>query len=147
MSAEAEVARMIEAGELSPTASAKALRFMAARWLAGQVRQRERRMARRGESGVRVNRSDEAVAAAREAATSFAARLEVDWPALFDKVFALPDGSRVTWGAATGAQHEARAAMLEIMAAGDIETAALHRAAVAEIARNGGDTLGGVDYV
>lgn len=132
---EAEVERMIEAGALDPLATRSALELMAGRWLAEVVRKRERAGSKRGERRAqRRDRSAEALGLARGASRDMGASLEVDWPELFDETFALPDGSRVTWGEATAAEHEARASSLEVMAAGDLEAAAMHRAAAALIA-------------
>lgn len=58
--------------------------------------------------------------------------------------FSLPDGSTVKWSEATAAQHEARAEHLEKLAAGNAETARLHRSAIRDIAAAGVDTLGGL---
>ena len=134
---------MIAAGELDPSASRSAIAYMAGRWLAEQVRGRERKLARAGESAVRVNRTEQVLSAAREVARAASAQHRVKWSTLYCNTFALPNGERVTWGLASIEQHEARAAMLEVMAAGDLETASLHRAAVAEIRDAGGDSLQG----
>lgn len=138
----AEVERMIEAGELDPQASREALAYMAGQWLVEQVRKRERRRARSFErpatmpsTVAAVNRVSRRIAEQRRTAS---------WAHLFDESFALPNGDRVTWRDATVAQHEARASMLEVMAAGDLETAALHRSAVTDISTAGTQTLGGI---
>lgn len=60
---------------------------------------------------------------------------------LLGSTFALPDGSRATWGSATAEQHEARLAMLMATAAGTAETAALHKKALSAIAGAGVATL------
>lgn len=52
---------------------------------------------------------------------------------LLNTIFALGDGSKTTWGRATVAQHQQRIQMLAKNAAGVIETAALHRAAISMI--------------
>lgn len=57
---------------------------------------------------------------------------------LFRQSFAV-GGEHVMWGRATIAQHEARAEMLEKLAAGNLRTANQHREA-AEVIRNGGVT-------
>jgi hypothetical protein len=63
---------------------------------------------------------------------------------LLDTIFAVGDGTKVTWRDATVAQHEERAEMLTKMAAGTIETAAMHTAAVRIIKDAGVDSLGQV---
>lgn len=63
-----------------------------------------------------------------------AADLDIEWTAaLLTTTVALPGGERVTWGEATVEQHEARIAMLAKHAAGELETASRHRAAVESI--------------
>lgn len=60
-----------------------------------------------------------------------AAELEIEWTAaLLTTTVSLPDGSRVEWGEATREQHAARLEMLAKHAAGELETAARHRAAI-----------------
>ncbi|WP_202192807.1 hypothetical protein, partial [Bacteroides stercoris] len=66
-------------------------------------------------------------------ATAIAEKATTNWGDLLHATFALPSGERVTWAAATIEQHEARATSLEVMAAGDLQTAALHREAVSTI--------------
>lgn len=63
-----------------------------------------------------------------------ASALGIEWAApLLSLTVAMPDGSRVPWGEATVAQHEARIAMLSRHANGELETAARHRAAISAI--------------
>lgn len=136
---------MIEAGVIDPKASRSALIVMAARYIAEQVRKRTRAEARADESSAaqRREKASEAVTArTRELAAKIAHRAATDWTKLLDLSFALPTGERVTWAAATIAQHDERAAMLENMAARDVETAALHREAILEIREAAVDTLG-----
>ena len=60
--------------------------------------------------------------------------LGVRWTAaLLTSTVALPDGTRVPWGEATIAQHEARIDMLAKHAASELETATRHKAAVEAI--------------
>lgn len=60
-----------------------------------------------------------------------AAELEIGWTAaLLTTTVALPDGTRVEWGEATREQHAARLDMLAKHAAGEIESASRHRAAI-----------------
>lgn len=56
---------------------------------------------------------------------------------LLATVFALGDGERVTWGEATREQHQQRIAMLVGNAAGNVETAARHQAAIRMIDDSG----------
>ena len=72
------------------------------------------------------------------------ADLEVKWSAaLLASSFVL-NGIRVTWQDATVEQHEARALMLEGMASGDLQTAAIHRQAMHDITARGVDSLAGL---
>lgn len=56
---------------------------------------------------------------------------------LLSTIFALGDGCQVTWGDATAEQHEQRIEMLTRNAAGVVETAARHAAAVRMIRESG----------
>ncbi len=67
-------------------------------------------------------------------------RLEVTRE-LLETRFALGDGTRTTWGTATVSQHEQRIVMLTKQAAGTVETAASHRAAIEMIQAAGASTL------
>jgi hypothetical protein len=64
---------------------------------------------------------------------------------LLESSFAL-NGVRVTWANATIDQHETRAAMLESMAAGDLQTASIHRQAVQDILAGHVATLAGLAH-
>lgn len=141
----AEVERMVEAGAVDPNASHRALLYMASRFIAEEVRKRERSAARANESAAAVHRaqaSAEVLKRAQQIASSVAAKAHTDWALLLDSTFALPSGERVTFAAATAEQHELRAVALEAMAAGDLQTAGLHREAISVIERAGVDTLG-----
>jgi hypothetical protein len=59
-------------------------------------------------------------------------RLEVT-EELLGSEFALGDGTMVTWGDATVADHEQRIRLLEANAVGNVQTAARHRAAIVMI--------------
>lgn len=142
----AEVEAMLEAGILDPAATRSALEYMAGAWLAAQVRKRERYAARRNEVGRHATRASAAMLATVERVSqTIAARRGADWAHLFDRDFALPGGGRVSWRDATVEQHVKRAVMLEVMAAGDLETAALHRQAIADIRSAGAYNLGGIE--
>lgn len=75
--------------------------------------------------------------------TAAATRLEVTQE-LLSSIFALGDGTRVTWGEATIEQHEQRIAMLTTSISGTVETAARHEVAVEMIRSAGVRTLGEV---
>lgn len=71
-----------------------------------------------------------------------AAKLGIEWTAaLLTTTIAMPDGTRVTWGQATRAQHAARLEMLKKHAATEIETATRHAAAIAALEAAGVDRL------
>ena len=65
-------------------------------------------------------------------------------PELMAGTFALGDGTEVSFSDATIAQHEERASWLEAHAAGTMETAAIHRRAIADILAANQLTLAGV---
>jgi hypothetical protein len=61
----------------------------------------------------------------------YAAELRIEWTAeLLASPFALPDGTRVTWGEASLAQHQERVEMFEANVAANVEGAARHRRAI-----------------
>lgn len=140
-----EVEKMIVAGCIDPNATRSSLEYMAFQWLKEQVRKRERRAARGAEAPARRLH---AATAAHERVAAISARIAEkarhEWGDLLDASFALPTGERVTWRAATVEQHHERMAMLEVMAAGNLETAALHRAAIGDIEAAGVDSLGAI---
>lgn len=64
----------------------------------------------------------------------FTATLRLEWTQeLLESGFALGDGTTVTWGQATVAQHKQRITLLTNNAMGNLETASRHLAAVKEI--------------
>lgn len=68
--------------------------------------------------------------------------LRAQWTTeLLESGFALGDGTTVTWGEATVEQHRQRIALLSRNAAGNLQTAARHQAAVDEIERSGAGCL------
>ena len=76
--------------------------------------------------------------------TEMAAEQKAEWnSAILASSFVL-NGIRVKWQDATVDQHEARAVMLESMAAGDLQTAALHRQAMHDILERGVASLAGL---
>lgn len=83
----------------------------------------------------------------RAALGEIEAGLREDWSEeLLASTFVV-GGVRVTWENATVDQHEARAEMLEGMAAGDLQTASIHRRAVHDIREVGVFSLGEVSRV
>jgi hypothetical protein len=66
---------------------------------------------------------------------------------LLSTIFALGDGSQVTWGDATAEQHEQRIEMLTRNAVGVVETAARHAAAVRMIRESGATCLAQIEGV
>lgn len=70
-------------------------------------------------------------------------RLKAEWTSeLLSRSFSLPSGEVVLWGAATTAQHDARARMLEALAVGNAESASLHRRAILDIEKGSVSSLG-----
>ena len=71
--------------------------------------------------------------------------LSGEWaPELLASTFAMGDGEVVSFADATIEQHEARASWLESHAAGTLETAAIHRQAIADCLAAHQNTLKGV---
>ena len=116
----------------------------ARRYLIAEMRARDRASVRAKERRARVNVSDvdaSLLARMQDAARDYSDRA-VRWTVeLLDASFALPDGTRVSWADATTQQHAERAASLENQAASVVETAALHREAIAAIRGAGVTTL------
>lgn len=140
-----EIDAMIEAGAVNPGATRSALFLMAERYLAEEVRKRDRRAARADETAATARReraSRAVIERTSRIASAIAEKATTDWSTLLASSFSLPTGERVTWAAATVAQHEARAKALEVMAAGDVQTAALHREAISDITAAEAATLG-----
>lgn len=120
----------------------------ARRYLVGQQLRRQRRSVRDSEQyRSAVKRHDEkTLAAVRMITTRMYDEVEEavlsKYANFLSLEFSLPDGSSVKWSEATAAQHEARAERLEKLAAGNADTARLHRSAIRDIAAAGVDTLG-----
>lgn len=71
-----------------------------------------------------------------------AASINMRWTAdLLTTTVALPDGSRVAWGAATREQHAVRLEMLKKHATTELETATRHQAAIDALDAAGVDCL------
>jgi hypothetical protein len=78
----------------------------------------------------------------RATVDAYAEQLRMEWTAeLLATPFALPDGSRTTWGAATVGQHRERVAMFEGQAHTAIEGAARHVVAILELEAAGASCL------
>lgn len=72
----------------------------------------------------------------------YAAEMQIQWTReLLGSEFALADGTHVTWGSATVAQHEARQQMLTRNAAANAEAASRHARAVSDIRACGAECL------
>jgi hypothetical protein len=118
----------------------------ARRYVDAEHRRYERNASRDVERSAKVRQ--EANARLRERVSSIVAEMSADleagWkPDLLASSFVL-NGIRVTWQDATVDQHEARAVMLESMAAGDLQTASIHRQAMHDITARGVDSLAGL---
>jgi len=108
----------------------------ARRYLASRMKIKVRVASRSREQYEKVKEESKATFAARvgRIVDQFAGELHEGWSAtILAGEFSLPDGTRVTWGNATRAQHEARAAQLESQATGELETAAIHRSAIKDL--------------
>lgn len=120
----------------------------ARRYVASQMKLRERATARSRESAAKFDSVvGEAKARLRRKAqlitSELAMTLHAEYTAAFlAGEFALPDGTRVSWSEATAGQHELRASQLEALAAGDMATAAIHRKAINDLRAAGVATLG-----
>lgn len=78
----------------------------------------------------------------RAVSTEWKATLYAGWSdEILDSYFSIGTNETVRYADATAEQHEARAVMLENMAAGDLHTAAIHRRAIDDIRINRVDTL------
>lgn len=83
-----------------------------------------------------------------EAVMKFAAEIRLETTReLLDSVFALGDGQRTTWGEATVAEHRQRISLLITGAAGTVETAARHQAAIRLIEEAGVSRLADLPVV
>lgn len=117
----------------------------ARRYIFKAIAQRKRARSRNRERYEKVREEANAKlrAKARMIVDDLARELHSEWSAsLLKATFSLPNGSQVSWADATTEEHEARAAQLEGLAAGDLQTAAIHRQAVADILAAGVSKLG-----
>lgn len=119
----------------------------ARRYVDAEHRRRNRNASRDVERSAKVRQ--ESNARLRDRVSGIVAEMSADllaeWDAsLLASSFATGDGARVTWQEATVEQHIERAERLEGMAAGDLQTASIHRQAVHDIEVLGVSTLAGV---
>jgi len=90
------------------------------------------------EEAAAEERVDEAMRRVKEAEEAWKQALRMEWTReLLGAAFALRDGTIVTWGSATVAQHEDRIAMFTDNAVANIEGAARHQAAITELREKG----------
>lgn len=137
------------------------VRWAATQWLGTQIRKTGRAQTLTVErAAVRASQPKlrEFVTPKRDAAQMSAAltdvraavarhtkRLISDWTAeMLAARISMPDGTTTTWGAATVEQHRTRAEMFEANATWNLEGAARHRMALAELAATGAATLNDV---
>ena len=93
----------------------------------------------------KTERKDKTRSRVRGFVTTLADDVIDGWaPELLAATFANGDGTEVSFANATIKQHEDRASWLEAHAAGTLETAAIHRRAIADILAGHAKTLGEV---
>lgn len=119
----------------------------ARRYIQAQMHLRERAAARSREAGSKFSAATKRAKAtlrdkASRVTTELARSLHREWnEALLAGEFALPDGSRVTWAAATVEQHRVRADQLEAISVGNMATASIHRRAISDLQAAGAGCL------
>lgn len=107
---------------------------------AGNARDEER--ARLEAEQIQRNYIERRDAAIRDLTAALAEEIRLELTEeLLSTEFAIGDGSRVTWGAATTADHERRIEMLEGNIAANADTAAKHRAAIEMLKTSHASTL------
>jgi hypothetical protein len=119
----------------------------ARRYVSAQIISRSRRSVRGREQFAKVREESRAVTASRvrDVVESLAADLREEWSAeLLRDRFVLPDGSLVSWAEATVDDHRVRAEYLEGLAAGNAETAAIHRRAISDCLDAHVESLAGI---
>jgi len=108
----------------------------ARRYVETEFRRRARTSVRSTEhvAVARIKANERYVQRAAEVVRDIVHTINPGWNAeLLESSFSLGDGTTVMWGEATAREHDVYAAMLEGQAAGSLETAALHRAAIRDI--------------
>ena len=137
---------LIEAGILS-TDDDEVVEECARRYVDSEHRRRNRNASRDVERAAKVK--GEIRARLRDRVSGIVAEMTADlddkWDAaLLLSTFSTGSGERVAWGVATAEQHIDRAERLERMAAGDLQTAAIHRQAARDIQARGVESLAGL---
>lgn len=146
----AQIAALIADPDQLEDAPDEVVMECARRYLVGQQLRRQRRSVRDSEQyRSAVKKHDEkTLAAVRMITTRMYDEVEEavlsKYANFLSLEFSLPDGSSVKWSEATAAQHEARAEQLEKLAAGNADTARLHRSAIRDLQAAGVETLGGL---
>ena len=146
----ARISELIAEPHLLDEAPQEVVLECARRYLIGQQLRRQRRSVRDSEQyrSAAKKHDEKTLAAVRMITTRMYEEVEEKVLSKYSNFlsleFSLPDGSTVKWSEATAAQHEARAEHLEKLAAGNAETARLHRSAIRDIAAAGVETLGGL---
>ena len=80
----------------------------------------------------------EMTATVQSALDEYAERKHLEWTQdLLDTAFALGDGRRIRWGAATVEDHKQRVQLLQGNAVGNLQTAARHLVAIRELEQSG----------
>jgi hypothetical protein len=128
---------IIESGNLSyADENEEVIHECARRYVDAEHRRLERNASRDVERAAKVRQEANAQLRerVRDIVAEMSSELHAEWTkTLLASSFAVGDGTRVTWSAATVEQHTERAQMLEGMASGDLQTAAIHRQAVRDI--------------
>ncbi|TFB96562.1 MULTISPECIES: hypothetical protein [unclassified Cryobacterium] len=122
----------------------------ARRYIAVEHRKRERASNRSVEQYAKVRTEHKArlVTKVNAIVAEAAKYLHAEWSReLLGSTFSLGDGTRVAWADATAEQHADRAQMLEGMAAGDLQTASIHRRAIQDLTACKVSTLGDLDVL
>jgi len=133
---EERINKIIESGHLTyEDEDQEVIKECARRYVDAEHRRYERHANRDVERAFKVRQEANAKLRERvsEIVTELSANLLAEWSADLLKSSFILNGVRVTWQDATVDQHEARALMLEGMAAGDMQTASIHRQAVHDI--------------
>lgn len=141
------IAELIEIGSIGTTCDDDVLYEMASRYLAGEVKRRERSSVRNVEARQKIKSETRVKLVARIAETvqAHTEHVVAGWSEkLLAETFSTLDGCEVSYRDATIEQHESMAAWCENQSASLIETASIHRAAIRDIRAAGALTLGGV---
>ena len=139
------IEELIINGEVPPTVDDDVVLECARRYIAAEHNKRSRKSVRNVEIFHKTKVEERAKRLAKISVITTASAAEVlGWPRpLLGSTFTV-DGVQVSWADATVEQHEARALWLEAHAAGTLETARIHRQAIADILAANQNTLAGV---